>query len=696
MTPMPSFLPSSYNPQLVAFSFLVAIFSSFVALDLARRVTESSGLAARIWLIFGSLAMGSGIWCMHFVGMLAFELPIPLGYDLFITALSWVAAVLASGIALYIASRKNLHIPQLILGSIAMGVGISLMHYVGMLAMRMSPAIQWNPWLFSLSIGMAVGASFAALLIFFWMRSRPAEQVLAWQTLASVVMGSAIIAMHYTGMAASEFPVGSICRSAYGINTQWLGYALGGFTFLLLATTLITALLDTRLQAHIAALNKSLDTANHELLQSALRDPLTHLPNRLIFENYLDHMASQVSRNGGQSAIMLVNLDGFKLINETLGYQSGDEVLRQVAIRLQEKGRSSDTIARIGGDDFIILADTEGQLETATALAQRIINIIGEPLGVNGNEIFLTCSIGISLYPDDGAVDKMIANADAAMHQSKRSGKSTFYFYSPSMNTGMNRLLSMQSDLKTAIAGNLLALYYQPKVDAVTQEIVGVEALLRWNHPNLGMVSPVEFIPLAENCGLIVPLGNWVIDAAIRQVADWMQSARTMPVAINLSAYQLNQSDLLQRISAALERHQVPAELIMLEITESVVMQNAESSLELMKRLTEIGIRFSIDDFGTGYSSLSYLRRFVTSQLKIDRSFILDMEHSEDARAIVGAIVQLAHALGMRVVAEGVENRAQYRYLQTLGCDEIQGFLFSRPVPANEISAMNTTLAGDA
>jgi len=693
---MPSFLPSSYNPQLVAFSFLVAIFSSFVALDLARRVTESSGLAARIWLIFGSLAMGSGIWCMHFVGMLAFELPIPLGYDLFITALSWVAAVSASGVALYIASRKNLHIPQLILGSIAMGVGISLMHYVGMLAMRMLPAIQWNPWLFSLSIGMAVGASFAALLIFFWMRSRPAEQVLAWQTLASVVMGSAIIAMHYTGMAASEFPLGSICRSAYGINTQWLGYALGGFTFLLLATTLITALLDTRLQAHIAALNKSLDTANHELLQSALRDPLTHLPNRLIFENYLDHMASQVSRNGGQSAIMLVNLDGFKLINESLGYQSGDEVLKQIAIRLQEKGRSSDTIARIGGDDFIILADTEGQLETATALAQRIINIIGEPLSVNGNEIFLTCSIGISLYPDDGTVDKMIANADAAMHQSKRSGKSTFYFYSPSMNTGMNRLLSMQSDLKTAIADNLLALYYQPKVDAVTQEIVGVEALLRWNHPNLGMVSPAEFIPLAENCGLIVPLGNWVIDAAIRQVADWMQSARTMPVAINLSAYQLNQSDLLQRISAALERNQVPAELIMLEITESVVMQNAESSFELMKRLTEIGIRFSIDDFGTGYSSLSYLRRFVTSQLKIDRSFILDMEHSEDARAIVGAIVQLAHALGMRVVAEGVENRAQYRYLQTLGCDEIQGFLFSRPVPANEISAMNPTLAGGA
>jgi GGDEF domain-containing protein len=218
---------------------------------------------------------------------------------------------------------------------------------------------------------MAIGASFAALLIFFWMRSRPAEQVLIWQTLASVVMGSAIISMHYTGMAAADFPLGSICRSAYGVNTQWLGYALGGFSFLFLTTTLITALLDARLQAHIAALNKSLDTANHELLQSALRDPLTLLPNRLIFENYLDHMASQVSRSGGQFAIMLVNLDGFKLINDTLGYQSGDEVLKQVAHRMQEQGRASDTIARIGGDDFIVLADTEGQLETATALASH-------------------------------------------------------------------------------------------------------------------------------------------------------------------------------------------------------------------------------------------------------------------------------------------------------------------------------------
>ncbi len=692
---MPSYLPSSYNPQLVAFSFLVAIFASFVALDLARRVTESSGLAARIWLIFGSLVMGSGIWSMHFVGMLAFVLPIPLGYDWLITVLSWIAAVSSSGIALHIASRKNLHIPRLMLGSLAMGIGISLMHYAGMLAMRMQPAIHWNPWLLGLSIAMAIGASFAALLIFFWMRSRPAGQVLVWQALASLMMGSAIVAMHYTGMAAANFPLGSICRSAYGVNTQWLGYALGGFSFLFLATTLMTALLDARLQAHIAALNKSLDTANHELLQSALRDPLTHLPNRLIFENYLDHMVSQVSRSGSQFAIMLVNLDGFKLINDTLGYQSGDEVLKQIALRLQEKGRASDTIARIGSDDFVVLADTEGQLETATSLAQRIINIIGEPLLVNGSEIFLTCSIGISLYPDDGPVSRMIGNADAAMHQSKRSGKSTFNFYSPSMNTGKDRLLSMQYDLKTAIAHNRLALYYQPKIDAVTRQIVGVEALLRWHHPNLGMVSPTEFVPLAEHCGLIVPLGNWVIDAAIRQVADWMQAGRDLPVAINLSAHQLNQPDLLQRITEALNRHQVPAELVMLEITESVIMQNAASSLELMKRLTDIGIHFSIDDFGTGYSSLSYLRRFVTSQLKIDRSFILDVEHNEDARAIVGAIVKLAHALGMHVVAEWVENRAQYHYLQTLGCDQIQGFLFSRPVPSSEIAAMGDTLAGD-
>lgn len=692
---MPSYLPSSYNPQLVAFSFLVAIFASFVALDLARRVTESSGLAARIWLIFGSLVMGSGIWSMHFVGMLAFVLPIPLGYDWLITVLSWIAAVSSSGIALHIASRKNLHIPRLMLGSLAMGIGISLMHYAGMLAMRMQPAIHWNPWLLGLSIAMAIGASFAALLIFFWMRSRPAGQVLVWQALASLMMGSAIVAMHYTGMAAANFPLGSICRSAYGVNTQWLGYALGGFSFLFLATTLMTALLDARLQAHIAALNKSLDTANHELLQSALRDPLTHLPNRLIFENYLDHMVSQVSRSGSQFAIMLVNLDGFKLINDTLGYQSGDEVLKQIALRLQEKGRASDTIARIGSDDFVVLADTEGQLETATSLAQRIINIIGEPLLVNGSEIFLTCSIGISLYPDDGPVSRMIGNADAAMHQSKRSGKSTFNFYSPSMNTGKDRLLSMQYDLKTAIAHNRLALYYQPKIDAVTRQIVGVEALLRWHHPNLGMVSPTEFVPLAEHCGLIVPLGNWVIDAAIRQVADWMQAGRDLPVAINLSAHQLNQPDLLQRITEALNRHQVPAELVMLEITESVIMQNAASSLELMKQLTDIGIHFSIDDFGTGYSSLSYLRRFVTSQLKIDRSFILDVEHNEDARAIVGAIVKLAHALGMHVVAEGVENRAQYHYLQTLGCDQIQGFLFSRPVPSSEIAAMGDTLAGD-
>lgn len=688
---MSAFLISRYDPKLVFLSFLVAVFASYVALDLARRVVETKGRAARIWLICGSLAMGSGIWSMHFVAMLAFSLPIPLGYDWLITLLSWIAAVSVSGIALLIASRKVLHARQLILGGLAMGVGISLMHYVGMLAMRMDPAIQWNPWLFFLSIGIAVVASFAALLIFFWMRSRPTDQILEWQILASLVMGTAIFSMHYTGMAAAQFPLGSICRAAYGFGTNWLGYVVGAITFGLLTTTLITSLLDTRLQAHIAVLNKSLDTVNHELLQSAFRDPLTQLPNRLIFEGYLDHMAAQVDRNGGQIAILMINLDGFKLINESLGYQTGDEVLKEVARRLQSKDRAADTIARIGGDDFIILADTEGQPNTAATIAQRIIVAIGEPIRIRG-DIFLTCSVGISLYPDDGDAAKLIANADAAMHESKRAGKSTFRFYSPSMNTGMDKLLSLQNDLKTAIERDELMLYYQPKVDAATRKMLGVEALLRWNHPNLGMISPVEFIPLAEQCGLIVPLGNWVIRAAIKQMADWIKSGKTIPVAINLSVYQLNQPDLLQRLSSTLDKFQIPAGLVMLEITESVVMENAESSLELMNRLTAIGFKFSIDDFGTGYSSLSYLRRLVTSQLKIDRSFILDLEQSEDARAIVGAIVMLAHALGMRVVAEGVENRAQYHYLQTLGCDEIQGFLFSKPVPPDEIMAMSPTL----
>lgn len=690
---MSSFLISRYDPKLVVLSFLVAVFASYVALDLARRVVETKGQAARIWLICGSLAMGSGIWSMHFVAMLAFSLPIPLGYDWFITLLSWIAAVSVSGIALLIASRKVLHARQLILGGLAMGIGISLMHYVGMLAMRMDPAIQWNPWLFFLSIGIAVIASFAALLIFFWMRSHPADQVLEWQILASLVMGAAIFSMHYTGMAAAQFPLGSICRAAYGFGTSWLGYVVGAITFGLLTTTLITSLLDARLQAHIAVLNKSLDNVNHELLQSAFRDSLTQLPNRLIFEGYLDHMAAQVDRNGGQIAILMINLDGFKLINESLGYQTGDEVLKEVASRLQNKDRATDTIARIGGDDFVILADTEGQPNTAATIAQRIIVAIGEPIRIGGG-IFLTCSVGISLYPDDGDAAKLIANADAAMHEAKRSGKSTFRFYSPGMNAGMDKLLSLQNDLKMAIERDELMLYYQPKVDAVSREILGVEALLRWNHPNLGMISPAEFIPLAEHCGLIVPLGNWVIRAAIRQVAEWMKSGKTIPVAINLSAYQLNQPDLLQRLSSTLDKFQIPAGLVMLEITESVVMENAESSLELMNRLTAIGIKFSIDDFGTGYSSLSYLRRLVASQLKIDRSFILDLEQSEDARAIVGAIVMLAHALGMQVVAEGVENRAQYHYLQTLGCDQIQGFLFSRPVPSCEIAAMGETLAG--
>jgi diguanylate cyclase (GGDEF)-like protein len=689
---MPEFLPSSYNTNLVTLSFLVAVFASYVALDLARRVRESTGKAARIWLICGSLAMGSGIWSMHFVAMMAFSLPIPLGYDWIITFLSWIAAVSVSGIALYIASHKQLRSRQLMLGGLTMGTGISLMHYVGMLAMRMEPAIQWNPWLFILSIIIAIVASFAALYIFFWMRTHPPQQVLAWQIAASLVMGAAIFSMHYTGMAAAQFPLGSICRAAYGFGTNWIGYAVGTVTFGLLAAILVTSLLDTRLQAHIAALNKSLETANIELLQNAFHDPLTKLPNRLILEGQLEHMAAQVDRAGGQLAILMINLDGFKLINDTLGYQTGDEVLKQVAIILQNESRTSDTIARVGGDDFVVVADTEGQPNIAATLAQRIIAAIGRPIRINGKDISLSCSIGICLYPGDGTAEKLLANADAAMSESKRSGKSTFRFYAPDMNADVYQQLLLQSDLKAAIESDDLMLYYQPKVDSATQKMLGVEALLRWRHPQRGFISPAEFIPVAEHCGLIIPLGNWVIRAAIRQAAEWRIAGMAVPVAINLSAYQLIRSDFLPNIVRTLEEFQVPPELVMLEITESVAMQHAAATLELMQRLNEIGIKLSIDDFGTGYSSLSYLRRFTVSQLKIDRSFILDLALSEDARAIVGGIIKLAHALGLRVVAEGVENQAQYLYLKALECDEIQGYFFSRPLPARSISSKMLSL----
>jgi len=385
--------------------------------------------------------------------------------------------------------------------------------------------------------------------------------------------------------------------------------------------------------------------------------------------------------------VMFVDLDGFKPINDSFGHTVGDALLRNAARRLQLQARANDTLARVGGDEFLILLENPASIDECTDIAQRMLEAIGKPFDSGGKTVQIACSIGIVVYPDHGHADKLVAHADAAMYAAKRAGGNHYTVFEPHMAIDSATQVSLQQDLRQALQNNELSLHYQPKIDAERSYFTGVEALLRWNHPERGTVSPGEFIPVAERFGIIGQLGHWVIEEACRQMAAWKWEGLHIRVAINLSAHQMRESGLAERIRSALYRHGIPASSLLCEITESVAMEDTHATQRTIEELGRIGVYLSIDDFGTGYSSLSYLRRLPARQLKIDQTFVRDLEEQDDARAVVHAVVRLAHALGLKVVAEGVETEGQRDILLGMQCDELQGYFFARPMPANALRA---------
>ncbi|URI10006.1 EAL domain-containing protein [Aquincola tertiaricarbonis] len=669
-----------YDTSVVALSYLIATLASFVALDLAHRVRGGDRAMAFAWWFGGSLAMGTGIWSMHFVGMQALQLPVEVGYDLHWTVVSWVAGVLSSAIALGIATRAQLRWTTLSGGALSIGLGISAMHYIGMAALRMAPGIVWHRPTVVASVAVAVVASAAALLIFFWLRRFTRMAARAGQLAAALVMGAAICGMHYTGMAAASFPAGAVCLSVDGLRGDGLGVMVSVAAAVLLSLTLCTSILDAQLQGRAQKLAQSLQAANEELHQLAFRDALTGLPNRLLFDDRVTQAVERRQRHGSRLAVLFVDLDGFKPINDSFGHGFGDQVLQEMARRLAATARATDTVARVGGDEFVLLLESDVNETAIAQLAQRLIQALSLPVRLQEREVSLSCSVGIALDTDGTVAAKLMAHADSAMYAAKRAGGSSFAFFEPHMDAHVREQVELQRDLRLALERGELELHYQPKVSGDGRTITGAEALARWRHPQRGLVSPAVFIPIAERFGLIGALGDWVIQQACTQVRQWLGQGLRVRVAINLSVHQLRQDDLVQRVQGAIDQHRIDPTLLTFEITESVAMEDAEGTLRTFERLSAIGVHLSIDDFGTGYSSLSYLRRLQAGQLKIDRAFVRDLESSADARAIVEAVVRLAHALGLKVVAEGVETAGQRDVLHALGCDELQGFLFARPM----------------
>ncbi|MEC0126825.1 EAL domain-containing protein [Paenibacillus pabuli] len=806
-------LHGTYNLELVFLSYIIAALASYAALDLAGRVSLANGMSRNVWLTCGAVSMGLGIWSMHFVGMLAFVLPMHVSYSTKEVVLSVLLAIIASGVALNIAGQQSGKISKLLIAGLLMTAGISSMHYVGMAAM--SIPITYKPGIVVLSILIAALASFAALWLMFYFRQRQSQYTWIYKMGSGLIMGLGISGMHYMGMSAAQFHNAhgthdTMAGSIKQIEPSILAYLIAAGTFIALGLTLFGIFINQRLsqkdrrireneqwyqalydnhsdaiisvdkQGAIKGINaavtritgyqekeiihRSIDEitqhveiygtvethgvvwdddrrdqqhfmgkmknvqghdldlsiavvpvlidgkhqgshilikdvteekqAQESIRHQALHDPLTGLPNRRKLDEVLEETIHASTAAGSSFAVMVMDIDRFKMINDSLGHSVGDLFLREVSGRIMDAIQESDPqaadnvmLARMGGDEFTLVVTNEQGSEIRVAeLAKQIVGAIQLPYRLKENDFYVTASIGIAMYPVHGTgSDALMKHADSAMYEVKKNGKNGYQFYTAQLDSELYERIELEGYLRKALERDEMVLYYQPQIRTEDSRMIGVEALIRWNHPLKGVLAPNVFIPIAEETGMIYEIGNWTLREACRQMKLWHASGGPLiPVSVNLSSQQFHQSNLVEQVKNALAETGLDATYLELEITESMMM-DASVSTSILNELTALGVKISLDDFGTGYSSLSYLKHFPIHKLKIDRSFVTDITKSRSDQAIVATIISMAQHLKMDVIAEGIETKGQLDILMQNDCREIQGYYFSRPLPANEV-----------
>ncbi len=854
-------MPVIWNSNLIILSILTAMYGSFAALSHAERMRRATGNAAKAWMIAGGVTLGLAIWSMHFIGMLAFHLPVPVAYDTLLTFVSVLPAIAAALLGFYLLQNTTLQIYRIVVGGFLMGMGIAAMHYTGMAALKMQPPISYDPLIFIISLVIAVAAANGALLIVY-AGEKSGLNLQLRHVLSALIMGFAIAGMHYTGMAAASFAPGSICTVVGPtIESTLLSLIVAGSVFFLftggwivnlfdrwmvrenavalnqlsdrtkeleldrdilkqinLATPLHYVLEDIARHAealhpemictillldedgkhlrHNAApsmpdaFNKALDglaigegvgscgaaaftgkrvivedvqqhpywatfqdlarlgniracwsqpIKSHEdhvlgtfaiyhrqpakpsaaeltliehyayltqlvierrkhedeISHIAFHDPLTQLPNRRLLVDRMQQALAASARNCRHGAVLFIDLDNFKTLNDNKGHDIGDLMLTEVALRLQGPIRKGDTVARLGGDEFIVmLTDLDENFEKSALLArlvgEKMLEAISQPYIFNDYEYHSTASIGISMfYGSADTVENLLRHADTAMYQSKHAGRNTLHFFNPSMQEALETRFSIQSDLRNALAEKQLCLYYQIQVNR-DSHVVGAEALLRWQHPVRGQILPVEFIHLAEETGLILSIGRFVLETACKQLRIWESDAKTkhLLLAVNVSAYQFKQPDFVEQVLSILKQTEANPTRLKMEMTESMVIADVPQTIKKMQILQSYGVGFSMDDFGTGFSSLASLKRLPIEQLKIDKSFVSDIATNSSDAIIVKTIIAMGNVLGLNVIAEGVETEAQLEILKQYDCLAFQGYLFSKPLPINEFDAL--------
>ncbi|HDR2792680.1 MULTISPECIES: putative bifunctional diguanylate cyclase/phosphodiesterase [Enterobacter] len=673
----------SWDPVLIAISFLVAFIASFVALDSAGKIPLSSRKAALFWRIAGGVTLGIGVWSMHFIGMLSMEMPMTMSYDLWLTLASMGAAVLASTVAIYIAvTAKTLSPFRLILATLILSAGVASMHYIGMAALMLEDGIIWDHRIVLLSVVIAVIASGVALWLAFHLRENR-KGIFINRVMAALVMAVAICAMHYTGMSAAHIHEMEQTRSG-GVSELGLSIWVSVTTLCLLGLMLIISLVDSHWRT--TRLTDNLRQLNRQLELQARFDTLTGLANRHQMDIRLQDCLRSSLLNKKQFALIFFDVDHFRRVNDTWGHQVGDELLINVAQRITARLTREMTLARLGGDSFMLLVP-ECDDDKLNTLLSTLVEDMRRRQPICGHVLSTTLSVGVSLYPQHGeTLHELKLKADAAMQYVKQEGRNDWAVYRREMSTTAPAEPGFLQELTQALERDQFELWYQPTYIAEENTIHGFEALIRWRHPEQGVLLPNVFLPSLEQTGLIIPVGNWAIEAACRQLNFWTEQGFSQwTLSFNLSPIQFEQQDIFHVISSMLEKYNLAPSRLILEVTESTALKNLDRSIELLTAFNHAGITVSIDDFGTGYSNLLMLSVLPAKELKIDKSFVSSMLENEKSRKLVETIINIARTMEMNVVAEGIETEEQQAALTDLGCDFLQGFLFSRPLPAEQV-----------
>jgi len=675
-------MAGSYNLLLICFSLFVATLASYTVLEIAERISsQETARYRRMWLAGGALVFGVGIWSTHFTGMLAFQLPINVAYNALFTVVSLLLCIGLSFYLLHRSTQRRLRWSRMLADGVALGGGMAVVHWLGLHSMQIMPAVRYTPWLEILSVLATMAVAVLNIWIIYTLNARKSDHF--WRrVIFAGMLGLGIFFMHCLNMAAANFSPDSISSTYASIDSERLMSAVVlGTLFVLIAALIFSGAQKTKL------LRKIVGRTNDKLLHFATHDVLTGLPNRALLAERIQHAIHVSKRSGLSFAVLFMDLDGFKGINDSLGHAVGDGLLIAVGQRIRACIRSEDMVSRIGGDEFVVVMGNLASPEVVENLAENILSVLRQDFRVDEATLRVTSSIGIAVYPNSGdTVDALMKNADAAMYEAKQNGRNTYRFFEPAMHASAMRHLTVRHALQLAVEHNQLSLHFQPKFEGRQGTLTGVEALLRWDHPELGSMSPTEFIPIAERSGQIIPIGDWVLREVCAQIVRW--DAAGMPpvkVALNLSPLQMR-PDLVDSVTAIVSQAGIAPQRLMFEITETAAMKNVEKSARIITDLQELGYDIAIDDFGAGYSSLAYLQQFHCRQIKIDKFFTSRLDQGGDSGpAIVSAIIALAHALNMEVVAEGVETEAQLAALQKLNCDQVQGFLLARPAAAREM-----------